>query len=203
MEFHTDLRVPSDVETTFAALRDLDTLAPCFPGASIEQVEGDTATGQLTVKVGPLRVTYHGTAELAEADSEARTGRIIATGREARGSGNARAEVSASLTDEGGTTRVALHTELEVTGRPAQFGQGVLAEVAERLTGAVAEQLTAELAEEPASTAAPSAPQPAPIDEPAVAAAAMPREATPAARALPLVLAAALAMVLLWWWRSR
>lgn len=250
MEFHTEFRVPSDVESTFAALRDLDTLAPCFPGAAIERIEGDTATGQLTVKVGPLRVTYQGTAELTEVDPQARQGRIIATGDETRGSGRARAEVSAMLTDEGSTTHVELHTGLEVTGRPAQFGQGVLAEVTERLTSAVAEQLTAALAVSPpapdagaqpaevaaasdapssaatrpnggaaaddapsdvvtpptevaAATAPPSASRAAAFDEPAAVAPAMPRQPGPAARALPLLIAAAVAMALLWWWRSR
>lgn len=233
MEFHTEFRVPSDVESTFAALRDLDTLAPCFPGAAIERIEGDTATGQLTVKVGPLRVTYQGTAELAEADPQARQGRIIATGDETRGSGRARAEVSATLTDEGSTTRVELHTGLEVTGRPAQFGQGVLAEVTERLTSAVAEQLTAALAAAPpsdaisapaevaaasgapvagtdarptavaAATAPPSASRAAASDEPPEVAPSIQRQAAPAARALPLLIAAAVAMALLWWWRSR
>ncbi len=141
MEFTNEFVVPTDIDTTFDALTDLERVAPCLPGATLDEVDGDTHHGQVTVKVGPMQMVYRGTARLVEADRTAHRGRIEAAGSETRGSGTARADVTATLStvDEG--TRVVVVTDLQVTGRPAQFGRGVLAEVGARIIDTFAERL--------------------------------------------------------------
>jgi carbon monoxide dehydrogenase subunit G len=141
MEFTNTFHVPSDVDTTFATLTDLQRVAPCLPGATLESVEGDTYTGEVKVKVGPIAMTYRGTARLTEADPATRTARIEASGNEARGSGTARADVVATLTAEGTGTMVHVVTDLTISGRAAQFGRGVMAEVGTRIIDTFADRL--------------------------------------------------------------
>jgi uncharacterized protein len=141
MEFTNEFRVPSDIETTFATLTDLEKVAPCLPGATLEEVDGDTYSGRVKVKVGPVQVVYKGTARLAEADAEAKRGRIEAKGKETRGTGTASADVVASLAEDGDGTRVSVVTDLTITGKPAQFGRGVLAEVGTKIIDTFADRL--------------------------------------------------------------
>ncbi len=141
MEFTHEFHVPSDIDTTFATLTDLERVAPCLPGATLEEVDGDTYTGRVKVKVGPVQVTYRGQARLAEVDPESRTGRIEASGRETRGAGTASADVVATLTDDEAGTRVEVLTDLNITGKPAQFGRGAMADVGERIIQQFADRL--------------------------------------------------------------
>jgi carbon monoxide dehydrogenase subunit G len=145
MEFTHEFHVPSDVDTTFATLIDLEKVAPCLPGATLEEVDGDTYTGRVKVKVGPIQVIYRGTAEIVEADHEAHRGRIEARGKETRGAGTASADVVATLHGDGEGTRVVVETDLHITGKPAQFGRGVMADVGTKIIDSFAERLRAML----------------------------------------------------------
>lgn len=144
MEFVNEFTVPVGVDRAFDILTDLERVAPCLPGATLEEVHGDTYTGKVKVKVGPMAVTYRGTAELTEKDAEAKHAVIHAAGKEARGSGTAAADVTADLAAEGeASTRVRVVTDLAVTGKPAQFGRGVMADVGTKLIDTFAERLAA------------------------------------------------------------
>ena len=139
-----------------------------MPGASVEDYDGKTVTGSVKVKVGPVTVTYRGTAVFVEQDESAHRMVLIASGRETRGQGTARATVTGTLTGaDGGGTAGSVRTDLAVTGRPAQFGRGVLAEVGDRLVGRFAGCLAARLGE-PEPERAPEAAPPSvePDDEP-------------------------------------
>lgn len=118
-----------------------------MPGASVTAVEGDQIEGQVKVKLGPLSLTYKGTAKFTEKDEANRTISIEATGKETRGAGTASANVQATLTPaEAGSTLVAIHTSLNVTGRPAQFGRSLLPEVSGKLIAQFASNLEALIA---------------------------------------------------------
>ncbi|MFF7171282.1 SRPBCC family protein [Streptomyces pseudovenezuelae] len=135
MELHHEFTVPVPVDEAWRALLDIERVAPCMPGAVVEDYDGRTVTGSVKVKVGPITVTYKGTAVFEEQDEAAHRLVLIASGREIRAQGTARATVTGTLTGQDGGTAVSVRTDLAVTGRPAQFGRGVLAEVGDRLVG--------------------------------------------------------------------
>jgi len=141
MEFTNTFTVPTDIDTAWATLTDLEKVAPCLPGATLEEVDGDVYTGRVKVKVGPITVTYRGTAETVEADEEKRYAKIKASGKEMRGSGTANADVSAQLTETDDGTLVEVVTDLNVTGKPAQFGRGVMADVGTKIITQFSERL--------------------------------------------------------------
>jgi uncharacterized protein len=148
VEFTNEFQVPVDVDTAFETLIDLERVAPCLPGAQLEEVDGDTYSGRVKVKVGPIQVTYRGTAEVVEIDHDAKRAAIKAAGKEARGAGTASADVVATLVSDGeDTTTVTVVTDLAVTGKPAQFGRGVMADVGARIIDTFAERLEAMLQE--------------------------------------------------------
>ncbi|GGI03411.1 SRPBCC family protein [Egicoccus halophilus] len=161
MEFTNEFTVPTDVDTAFATLTDLERVAPCLPGAQLEEVDGDVHTGRVKVKVGPISMTYRGQARLVEADADARHARIEASGKETRGTGTARADVTADLRQQGDHTLVTVVTDLAVTGKPAQFGRGVMAEVGTKIIDAFAERLRELLGEDEAPDTAEPATSPA------------------------------------------
>ncbi|MEU3982070.1 SRPBCC family protein [Streptomyces sp. NPDC026672] len=147
MELHHEFTVPVPVEDAWPALLDIERVAPCLPGATVEEFDGKTVTGSVKVKVGPVTVTYRGTAVFEEQDEAAHRMVLAANGRETRGQGTARATVTATLAGRDGGTAVSVRTDLTVTGRPAQFGRGVIAEVGDRLIGQFAACLAERLAE--------------------------------------------------------
>ena len=148
MEFTNTFTIPVDVDEAFEVLTDLERVAPCMPGAKLETVDGDTYTGRVKVKVGPMSLTYRGTAEVVDKDPETHTARISARGNEARGGGTANADVSARLTAVEDGTEVVVETNIDVTGKPAQFGRGVMADVGVKIIDAFAECLSHRLAGE-------------------------------------------------------
>lgn len=153
MRFEHEFSVPVQVEQAWAALLDVERVAPCLPGATLDIVEGDEFTGRMKVKVGPITVTYRGTAGFEDVDKDTYSLKLKASGREARGSGTAEATVAAALAaEEDGGTRVRVETTFNVTGRPAQFGRGVMAEVGGKLIDRFAVNLAELLAEEPQET---------------------------------------------------
>jgi uncharacterized protein len=146
MKLEHEFTVPAPVEEAWKVLLDVERVAPCMPGATLLTVDGDQFTGTVKVKVGPIQVTYKGQAKFASLDEAGHRAVIEATGKEARGSGTAAATVTAVLVDAGSSTiNVKVETDLDVTGRPAQFGRGVMAEVAAKLIGQFANCLADEL----------------------------------------------------------
>lgn len=147
MKLEHDFAVPAPIDEAWKVLLDVERVAPCMPGATLLTVDGDDFTGTVKVKVGPIQVTYKGQAKFAERDETAHRAVIEATGKEARGTGTAAATVTAVLVSTGASsTQVKVETDLNVTGRPAQFGRGVMEEVAAKLIGQFANCLAEELA---------------------------------------------------------
>ncbi|HTZ91916.1 MAG TPA: SRPBCC domain-containing protein [Streptosporangiaceae bacterium] len=148
MELEHSFSVPVSVERAWDVLLDVERVAPCMPGATLDEVEGDNISGRIKVKVGPITMTYAGTAKFTERDQAARAITLEASGKETRGAGTAAASVHSRLLSEGGQTLVTVHTTLNVTGKPAQFGRGVMTEVGGRLIGIFADNLASMLAAE-------------------------------------------------------
>ncbi len=121
-------------------------VARCMPGAELHEVRGDELIGSITVRLGPMKIKYEGVASVVEQDTSLR--RIVSEGsaKDRRGGGTAKATVSATLVDDDGGTVVNVETELAITGRPAQMGQGLIQDVAEQVINQFADRLQAELA---------------------------------------------------------
>ncbi|MGW2719301.1 SRPBCC family protein [Streptomyces sp. NPDC001492] len=165
MELHHEFTVPVPVDEAWQTLLDIERIAPCMPGAMVEEYDGKTVTGSVKVKVGPITVTYKGTAVFEEQDETAHRMVLIAGGRETRGQGTARATVTGTLSERDGGTAVSVRTDLTVTGRPAQFGRGVMADVGDRLVGQFAQCLSERIVEpEPAVAVAEPPEETAPLD---------------------------------------
>ncbi len=156
IELDNSFTVPVAPEQAWDVLLDVERIAPCMPGASVTSVEGDEIEGQVKVKLGPLSLTYKGTAKFTDKDQASHSISIEATGKETRGSGTASATVQANLKpgDSAGQTLVSIHTSLNVTGKPAQFGRSLLPEVSGKLIQQFATNLEAMIN---ADTAAPEA----------------------------------------------
>jgi carbon monoxide dehydrogenase subunit G len=135
MELTNDFRVGVPVERAWAVLTDVELIAPCMPGAQLQEVEGDEYRGIVKVKVGPITAQYKGAARFVEKDDVAHKAVLRAEGRDTRGQGNANATITATLTPDGDGTAVTVATDLTVTGRVAQFGRGVMADVSSKLLG--------------------------------------------------------------------
>jgi len=135
MNIQDEFRVGVPVEEAWSVLLDVERIAPCMPGAQLQEVEGDEYRGIVKVKVGPITAQYKGAARIVEADEAARRIVIKAEGRDTRGQGNASATVTAALAPDGDGTRVSIDTDLNVTGKVAQFGRGVMADVSSKLLG--------------------------------------------------------------------
>ena len=157
MELEHSFTVPVPKERAWDVLLDVERVAPCMPGASLDTVEGDAFQGKIKVKVGPISMTYTGTAKIVERDEQAGVIRLDASGKETRGAGTASASVRSQLEGRGDETRVTVLTTLNVTGKPAQFGRGVMNEVSGKLLDIFATNLAAMLAEPDAPAAADSA----------------------------------------------
>ena len=146
MQLEHEFEVPVPVADAWDVLLDVERIAPCMPGATVESFDGETIEGRVKVKVGPIQVTYAGTARFVEKDEGTRRAVIDASAKESRGVGTAKATITALLHDEGGSaTRVTVTTDLAITGKPAQFGRGVMAEVGNKILGKFADCLAGEI----------------------------------------------------------
>ena len=145
MELNNEFRVAVPAAKTWEVLTDVERVAPCLPGATLLSVDGDEFTGAVKVKVGPITVSYQGDAAFLEKDASAQRVVLKANGKETRGNGNAAAIVTAQLKDEGDTTSVVITTDLTISGKAAQFGRGVLADVAGSLIAQFAKSLEADM----------------------------------------------------------
>ncbi|HUR49277.1 MAG TPA: SRPBCC family protein [Acidimicrobiales bacterium] len=154
IQLSNSFRVAAIPADAWKVLTDIPRIAPCLPGAELKSVEGDEYKGVVKVKVGPITAQYAGVARFTEQDEAAGRAVLSAEGRDTRGAGNARATITATLTPDGDGTRVSVVTDLDVTGRVAQFGRGVLADVSAKLMEQFADCLSKQLATpspEPAS----------------------------------------------------
>jgi uncharacterized protein len=154
MELEHSFTVPVSEGRAWEVLLDVERVAPCMPGATLDSVDGDEIKGRIKVKVGPINMTYAGTARFTERDKDAHVITLEASGKETRGAGTASAKVRSMLEAQDGQTHVIVHTTLNVTGRPAQFGRGVMAEVGGKLIGIFASNLADMLAAQPSAPSA-------------------------------------------------
>ncbi len=175
MLIENSFRVPVPVEQAWRTLLDVPRIAPCLPGATLDESDGMTHRGRVKVKVGPIQLAYRGEATIAEQDEAARRLVLVASGKETRGAGAASARVVADLVERDGATDVQVATELDLTGKPAQFGRSIISDVSGRLIDQFATNLAALMV-------APETPQPAAPAGP-LAAAPSPVPAAPAASA--------------------
>ncbi len=188
MKLENRFTVPVPVAEAWQVLLDVERVAPCMPGATLTERDGDSFSGTVKVKVGPINLTYRGKARFVSLDEAGRVAVIEGSGKETRGTGTAKATVTCRLHEQGDTTDVEVDTDLAVTGKPAQFGRGVLADVSGKLVDQFASCLAEEIlagtpAEAPPPATAPaSAPAAALVDAPAPA-----RKARPPAEAIDLL----------------
>ena len=153
MEMDHSFTVPVPPDRAWDVLLDVEKIAPCMPGATVDEFDGEVVTGRIKVKVGPVSLTYRGTAKFTERDPDARVILLEASGKETRGAGTASATVRATLEPESGGegTTASMHTTMNVTGRPAQFGRGVMIEVGSKLVEQFAQNLRQLIAEDGAA----------------------------------------------------
>ncbi|WNV75484.1 SRPBCC family protein [Geodermatophilus sp. DSM 44513] len=145
MQLENSFTVPVPIDEAWRVLLDIERIAPCMPGAALDSVTGDDFTGRVKVKLGPINLTYQGKASFVEKDEAAHRAVIDGRGKDQRGNGTANALITAQLKAQGQTTRVDVLTDLNITGRPAQFGRGVMTDVGNKLLGQFADKLAAQL----------------------------------------------------------
>ena len=127
--------VPLDVEETWSHFNDIGSLAECFPGATVTEFDGDSFSGSCKVKLGPIALVYNGSGKFVEKDEAAHRFVVDAKGKDKRGNGTAGAHVTLSMEETDGSTEVTVVTDLAITGKPAQFGRGVMQDVSDKLLG--------------------------------------------------------------------
>jgi uncharacterized protein len=160
MELKNDFHVSVPIDVAWTVLTDLERVAPCMPGAELQEVEGDEYRGVVKVKVGPISAQYKGSARFIEKDDDQHRAVLLAEGRDTRGQGNASATVTAVATSDDQGTTVSLVTELTITGKVAQFGRSVMGDVSAKMLGEFADRLEANVLSQS------SAPESAEPDEP-------------------------------------
>jgi carbon monoxide dehydrogenase subunit G len=196
LKLHNEFTVRASLEDTWRTLLDIERVATCLPGAKLESGgEDGVYRGQMKMRVGPMTVDYRGTAQLEDVDEDAHTASIAVKAREVKGQGTAAAVIRNRLTAEDGSTRVITETDLKLTGRVAQFGRGIVEDVAGTMMGQFAERLESEIEAAPGVVTGDAG---TPTDETAADAALDLGDVllkSPAVRRAGLVVAAALAVI--------
>lgn len=141
MLIENEVTLPVPPAEAWPVLLDLEQIAPCLPGAKITAADGDIFEGKAKIKVGPITAEYKGVAEFVERSEEFHRAVIKATGKDARGQGNVAANITASLVPEGSGSKILVQTDLNITGKLAQFGQGVVQDAAAGIIGTFAQRL--------------------------------------------------------------
>ncbi|MFD0028661.1 SRPBCC family protein [Streptomyces sp. NPDC055059] len=159
MRLDHSFTVPAAPDDAWKLFLDLGRVAPCMPGAVLDTLDGDAFTGRVKVKVGAVQMSYRGEGTVTR-DGSGRSMVLDLSGSETRGAGTASATVAASLAADPAGTRVRVSTDLDITGRPAQFGRGIMTEVGDRIVRQFADRLE-ELLREPATTEPTAASSPA------------------------------------------
>jgi carbon monoxide dehydrogenase subunit G len=156
MQLEHQLSIPAPIDVVWPALLDPERVAPCVPGATLTGVDGDSFSGTVKVKVGPITLLYKGTGTFTEHDEQARRAVLKASAKDTRGNGTVNATVTLTLAEEGERTSGVVVTDLSITGKPAQFGRGLIADIG----GKIIEQFAACLSDKLA------APVPGAVAEP-------------------------------------
>ncbi|MCU1363638.1 MAG: carbon monoxide dehydrogenase subunit [Acidimicrobiaceae bacterium] len=133
MELSNEFEVAVPIERAWAVLTDLELIAPCLPGAQLREVEGEEYRGAVKIKVGPITTSYKGTIRITELDEIAHRAVMKAEGRESRGQGDVTATITANMSSSEAGTKVVITTDLTISGKVAQFGRGVLADVSAKM----------------------------------------------------------------------
>jgi carbon monoxide dehydrogenase subunit G len=181
MQLENRFTVPVDAARAWDVLLDVESVVPCFPGAAVSAVAGDTIDGSVRIKLGPVLLHYAGTATFVERDPVARRAVLTASGSDKKGGGSAAATITATLRAvDQSTTECVIVTDLDITGRPAQFGRGIMTEVGNRITAQFSANLSAMLSTPVADEV------PAPATDPSPEVRAL-RPAPPRAEALDLL----------------
>jgi uncharacterized protein len=168
MQLENSFTIAAPIEKAWEALNTPQTVAPCFPGATLTSYEGDTFEGTVKVKLGPISLTYKGKGTYLSRDEAAHKVVIDANGRDSRGNGTAKATVTGTLVADGpDKTAVTMVTDMTITGRPAQFGRGVISDVADKIIGQFASCVADKLTSEPEAEAEAPAEAPQPATTPA------------------------------------
>ncbi|MDX5451371.1 MAG: SRPBCC family protein, partial [Rhodococcus sp. (in: high G+C Gram-positive bacteria)] len=156
MQLEHHMSVPAPVDEVWTALLDPEKVAPCMPGATLTGVDGNAFTGTVKIKMGPVQLLYKGTGKFVETDEQARRAVMEAAAKDSRGNGTVNATFTITLTGDGDRTEGTVVTDLSITGKPAQFGRGMISDVG----GKIIEQFTACLADKLGGP--PAAPAPTP-----------------------------------------
>lgn len=170
MDLNHEFTVPVPVADAWTILTDVERIAPCLPGAKLEDSSGDTYSGFVKVKVGPIQAQFKGQASFLERDDANHKAVLKGEGRDTTGKGNASALITAQLLEESPTsTKVTVHTDLNITGKVAQFGRGAMADISNKLLDQFVENLNGLIASsntngaadssDGSTTSAPAAPQ--------------------------------------------
>jgi len=149
MQLENKFTINAPIEKAWVALNTPDMIAPCFPGATLTEYEGESFSGTVKVKLGPISLTYKGKGTYVDRDDDAHRVKIEASGRDSRGNGTANATVTGTMVADGpDKTAVTMVTDMTITGRPAQFGRGVISDVADKIIGQFADCVAKKLAPE-------------------------------------------------------
>ena len=140
-----EFTVEAPVEQAWETLLDLERITPCLPGAALEEESGDEYKGTMTIRLGPVTQKYNGTVSFEETDEESRRAVLKADGKDARGQGTASATITSTLSEQNGGVHVLVETDMQLTGRVAQFGRGMHKDVATKIMGRFADCLEKEL----------------------------------------------------------
>jgi carbon monoxide dehydrogenase subunit G len=166
MKINNEFTVSAPVEQAWETMLNLERIAPCLPGAAIQEEKGDGEyDGTMKVKIGPITANYKGTVKFEETDEANHRAVLQATGRDARGQGTASATITSTLQEEGDKTRVSVETDMKLTGRAAQFGRGIAQDVATKMLNQFAECLEEEIAGGPGEGAAAASAEPSAAEE--------------------------------------
>lgn len=162
MQLENKFTIDAPIDKAWVALNTPDMIAPCFPGATLTSYEGDSFEGTVKVKLGPISLTYKGKGTYVDRDDANHKVKIEASGRDSRGNGTASATVTGTMVADGpDKTAVTMVTDMTITGRPAQFGRGVISDVADKIIGQFAGCVASKLAPEAATPASTPASTPA------------------------------------------
>jgi carbon monoxide dehydrogenase subunit G len=156
MNIEDEFRVDVPLDEAWRVLLDVERIAPCMPGAQLQEIDGDEFRGIVKVKVGPITAQYKGAARMTDVDEANHRVVVRAEGRDTRGQGNASATVTATLHPDGEGTRVTIASDVTITGKVSQFGRGVIADVSSKLLDQFVDNLERDVLSAPAPEPAPS-----------------------------------------------
>jgi uncharacterized protein len=163
-----EFTVNRPIAEAWTVLTDVERIAPCMPGAALEEIEGDTYRGVVKIKLGAISTAFRGQANFVERDDVAHRAVLKGEGRDTTGKGNAAALITAQLESiDAGTTKCVVETDLHITGKVAQFGRGIMGDVSKKLMGQFATNLNTMLDQQQPAAAEPVVAAAQPVDAPA------------------------------------